>query len=113
MLFLSHDLGVVRFIADRVAVMYRGKIVEIAPVDRLFGHAQHPYTTLLLSAAPSVHRPRVAAPIMSDAIEPSAASMSGCRFRSRCPLAFDRCVEEEPRLTEIGPRHRAACHLAT
>ena len=112
MLFLSHDLGVVRHIADRVAVMYRGKIVEIAPVDQLFERAQHPYTKLLLGAAPSVHRVQAPAPAAPEVAADLLPSGSGCRFRARCPLAFDRCAHAEPALVEIAPDHRSACHLA-
>jgi oligopeptide/dipeptide ABC transporter ATP-binding protein len=112
MLFLSHDLGVVRHIADRVAVMYLGKIVETAPVDTLFDHAQHPYTRMLLSAAPSAR----AIPqgrgieVIGDPPAPTNPP-SGCRFRTRCPFAFDRCAAEEPALAEVAPQHHSACHL--
>jgi oligopeptide/dipeptide ABC transporter ATP-binding protein len=117
MLFLSHDLGVVRFIADRVAVMYVGKIVEIAPVAELFERPLHPYTRLLLSAAPSARKVATKHAIDEHAIEvigdpPSPTNPpSGCRFRTRCPFAFDRCAVEEPPLYEAGPDHRHACHL--
>jgi oligopeptide/dipeptide ABC transporter ATP-binding protein len=115
MLFLSHDLGVVRHIADRVAVMYLGKIVELGPVARLFEQPQHPYTRMLLNAALSVS-PR---PVPQDRIEvvgdpPSPTNPpSGCRFRTRCPLAFERCAVEEPALRQVsqGQDHRSACHL--
>jgi oligopeptide transport system ATP-binding protein len=114
MLFLSHDLGVVRSIADRVAVMYLGKIVEIAPVEALFERAQHPYTRMLLSAALSMHPERAGAAERVEAVgdPPSPTDPpSGCRFRTRCPFAFGRCALEEPKLTEIAPGHRSACHL--
>jgi oligopeptide transport system ATP-binding protein len=115
MLFLSHDLGVVRHIADRVAVMYLGRIVEIAPVAALFEQAQHPYTRMLLGAALSVHpRPAAAGPprveVAGDLPSPIDPP-SGCRFRTRCPFAFDRCAQEEPMLTEVAADHRSACHL--
>jgi oligopeptide/dipeptide ABC transporter ATP-binding protein len=116
MLFLSHDLGVVRHVADRVAVMYLGKIVELAPVDTLFRRAQHPYTRMLLGAAPSVHGGRVpfeeVIPVVGDPPSPTNPP-SGCRFRTRCPFAFDRCTSEVPRLYDVGPGHRSACHLTT
>jgi oligopeptide/dipeptide ABC transporter ATP-binding protein len=113
LLFLSHDLGVVRHIADRVAVMYLGKIVETAPVDALFQRAQHPYTRMLLGAALSVHPARAGAERVEAMGDPPSPTdpPSGCRFRTRCPFAFDRCAAEEPRLAEIGPGHRSACHL--
>jgi oligopeptide/dipeptide ABC transporter ATP-binding protein len=114
MLFLSHDLGVVRFIADRVAVMYLGKIVETAPVETLFERAQHPYTRMLLAAAPSTQAARAAAgqgiEVMGDPPSPTNPP-SGCRFRTRCPFAFERCASEEPPLYSAGPQHYSACHL--
>jgi oligopeptide/dipeptide ABC transporter ATP-binding protein len=114
MLFLSHDLGVVRFIADRVAVMYLGKIVETGPVETLFEQAQHPYTRMLLAAAPSARHegasPAGAVEVQGDPPSPTNPP-SGCRFRTRCPFAFDRCASEEPALYEVGPQHRSACHL--
>jgi peptide/nickel transport system ATP-binding protein/oligopeptide transport system ATP-binding protein len=114
MLFLSHDLGVVRHIADRVAVMYLGKIVEMAPVDALFEQAQHPYTRMLLSAAPSARADRAspvrAIEVIGDPPSPTNPP-SGCRFRTRCPFAYDRCAVEEPPLYEVGRQHRSACHL--
>jgi peptide/nickel transport system ATP-binding protein/oligopeptide transport system ATP-binding protein len=114
MLFLSHDLGVVRHVADRVAVMYLGKIVELAPVDTLFERAQHPYTRMLLGAAPSVHAGRApfsrAIAVIGDPPSPTNPP-SGCRFRTRCPFAFERCTSEEPRLYDVGVAHRSACHL--
>jgi oligopeptide/dipeptide ABC transporter ATP-binding protein len=115
MLFLSHDLGVVRHIADRVAVMYLGKIVEIAPVATLFGQPRHPYTRMLLSAALSVHPGPAIEPtgieVIGDPPSPITPP-SGCRFRTRCPFAFERCASEEPELDEVTAGHRAACHLA-
>jgi peptide/nickel transport system ATP-binding protein len=114
MLFLSHDLGVVRHIADRVAVMYLGKIVEIAPVATLFGQARHPYTRMLLGAALSVHPGGAAGQPGIEAIGDPPSPIdppSGCRFRTRCPFAFERCATEEPLLNEVAPSHRSACHL--
>lgn len=113
MLFLSHDLGVVRQVADRVAVMYLGKIVELAPVETIFNQAQHPYTRMLLSAAPSGRAGRAptgAIEVVGDPPSPTNPP-SGCRFRTRCPFAYKRCTSEEPRLYAVGPGHRSACHL--
>jgi oligopeptide/dipeptide ABC transporter ATP-binding protein len=115
MLFLSHDLGVVRHIADRVAVMYLGKIVELAPVASLFEHPRHPYTRMLLSAAMSVHprAPQDRIDVTGDPPSPTNPP-SGCRFRTRCPFAFERCAVDEPVLYQVGHRgqeHRSACHL--
>jgi peptide/nickel transport system ATP-binding protein len=114
MLFTTHDLGVVRYIADRVAVMYLGKIVEIAPGERFFRATHHPYSRMLLGSALS---PNPEAKLTTRALEvrgepPSAIDPpSGCRFRTRCPFAFARCETEEPLLREAGANHLSACHL--
>jgi oligopeptide/dipeptide ABC transporter ATP-binding protein len=113
-LFTTHDLGVVRYIADRVAVMYLGKVVESAPSETFFLRTHHPYSRMLLGSALS---PNPAASLQHRALEvhgepPSPIEPpSGCRFRTRCPFAFARCAVEEPRLREVAPQHRAACHL--
>jgi len=114
MLFLSHDLGVVRFIADRVAVMYLGRIVEIGPVEDIFTRPSHPYTRVLLSSAPSVKRTeqnKFAVEVIGEPPNP-ANPPSGCHFRTRCPFAFDKCTTVEPPLLVVRPGHEAACHLA-
>jgi peptide/nickel transport system ATP-binding protein len=114
MLFISHDLAVVRYVADRVAVLYLGKIVETAPVADLFETPRHPYTRALLQAMPSVDRVAAAfagAETLGDL--PSAARPpSGCRFHPRCPIATERCAREEPALRIVG-RSAVACHFAT
>jgi oligopeptide/dipeptide ABC transporter ATP-binding protein len=115
MLFLSHDLGVVRFIADRVAVMYLGKIVELGPVQSVFENPNHPYTRILLTSAPSVRRGTGGATTAS--LEPKGEPPPptnpppGCRFHTRCPFAFDRCRVEVPALASVGTSHTSACHL--
>jgi len=110
-LFISHDLGIVRHIADRVAVMYLGQIVEIASRARLFKAPSHPYTQALLDSVPraAVNRRPVAA-LAGDVPSPISPP-SGCRFRTRCPHAMEICRETDPLPRRIAPGHYAACHL--
>ena len=112
MLFIAHDLAVVRHVSDRIAVMYLGRICEILPASTLVTAAAHPYTRLLLASAPDPRPHRLHAPAdpaAHTATSPLAAP-GGCRFRMRCPMASERCAVEEPRLREIAPDHLAACH---
>jgi peptide/nickel transport system ATP-binding protein len=112
LLFIAHDLAVVKAVSDRVAVMYLGKLCEIAPSEQLFRAPGHPYTALLLQAIPRPD-PDAAPAQRPDAGEPPSplAPPSGCRFRTRCPRAERRCSEEEPPLREIAPHQFAACHF--
>jgi peptide/nickel transport system ATP-binding protein len=110
-LFISHDLGVVRHLADRVVVMYLGRVVEIASKAELFGSANHPYTQALLAEVPTIERRRrVFAPIKGEIPSPLSPP-SGCHFHPRCPQATERCAREAPALREIAPGRLSACHL--
>lgn len=110
-LFISHDLGVVRHVADRVAVMYLGSLVEVASTEELFSQANHPYTVMLLASMPTLNvREKRIIPIGSEVVSATVPA-SGCRFNSRCPHAMPRCGAEDPALREIAPGHWSACHL--
>ena len=110
-LFVAHDLSVVEHVSDVIAVMYLGKIVESAPTERFFARTLHPYGEALLSAIP-VPDPRVKKQrtVLSGDVPSPLAPPSGCRFRTRCPLADERCAAEEPPLREVEPQHLLACH---
>lgn len=110
-LFVSHDLGVVRHISDRVAIMYLGKMVELAGVDEIFGRANHPYTQALMGNVLTMEsRKHKFVPIKGEIPSP-LEQPEGCRFNPRCPHAMPRCRSEEPLLREVAPGHMSACHL--
>jgi peptide/nickel transport system ATP-binding protein len=113
LVFIAHDLAVVKNVSDRVAVMYLGKLCEVAQPDELYEHAVHPYTAALLAAIPEPdpearpsERNALSGEIPSPVFPPS-----GCRFRTRCPKAQQKCADEEPVMTEVRPGHFAACHF--
>jgi peptide/nickel transport system ATP-binding protein len=112
LLFISHDLAIVEHMTHRVAVMYLGKIVEVASRREIFANPKHPYTAALLSAVPvpdpGRSRPRI---ILKGDVPSPSTPPKGCRFHTRCPMTFDRCRVEEPELKPAAPAHLAACHL--
>ena len=110
-LFISHDLGVIRHVSDRVVVMYLGRVVESAPTAELFARPNHPYTEALIAEVPHVDaRRRRYVPIRGEIPSPLAPP-PGCHFHPRCPKAFERCRTDVPRLREIAPGRLSACHL--
>jgi len=113
-LLITHDLGVVAGHADRVVVMYAGRVVETARTEELFEHPTHPYTEGLLAAVPRIDAPRARLHAIPGQVPAATAWPPGCRFHPRCPYAWEKCVAEEPPLLESGsPGHTARCWLVT
>ena len=110
-LFISHDLGVVRHLSDRVAIMYLGRLVESAEATDVFGRPNHPYTQALLAEVPSLEPKRRAYVPIKGEIPSPLDPPAGCHFHPRCPHAMSRCAAEAPLLREIAPGHLSACHL--
>jgi len=113
LVFIAHDLAVVKNVSDRVAVMYLGKLCEVAPPDELYARPAHPYTAALLESIPVADptiRPSEEA-VLGGEIPSPVAPPSGCRFRTRCPRAQDMCAQVEPKMRQIGLGHYVACHF--
>jgi peptide/nickel transport system ATP-binding protein len=110
-LFISHNLAVVEHLSDRVAIMYLGRLVEVAPAEELFARPNHPYTQALLAEVPTLDATRrVYKPIAGELPSPLDPP-PGCAFHPRCPHAFARCKVERPAIREVAPGHISACHL--
>ncbi|MFC0527687.1 ABC transporter ATP-binding protein [Phytohabitans kaempferiae] len=112
LLFISHDLSVVRHICDRVVVMYLGRVCEVGPTERVFQRPAHPYTRLLMESVPGAAADRPPGDRAKAELPSVLAPPSGCYFRTRCPLAVDRCATETPVTREVAPGQYVACHLA-
>jgi oligopeptide transport system ATP-binding protein len=114
LIFISHDLSVVRHISDRILVLYLGKVMEVADRDEIYDQPRHPYTRALISAVPipdpDLERAKPHIVLTGDLPSPLSPP-SGCVFRTRCPLAAERCAVEVPELDDVSPTHRAACHF--
>jgi len=112
-LFISHDLGLVRYLSDRIAVLYLGRIMELGPAERVFSGPHHPYTEALLSAVPSLDGERRGRIRLSGEIPSAANPPTGCVFHTRCPrrLSSGICESTEPPLAEVEPGHLMSCHI--
>ena len=109
-LFITHELAVAKYISDRIAVMYLGKIVELAPTKKIFNNPIHPYTKALMAAIPVPNPTRKKKLVLTGEVPVSPIDVpSGCRFHPRCPMAYEKCSKEEPPLIEVEPEHYVAC----
>jgi oligopeptide/dipeptide ABC transporter ATP-binding protein len=112
-LWISHDLTTVRYVSNRVVVLYLGRVMELAKKEDLFADPSHPYTQALLSAVPDIDPTKKSELIRLRGEMPSPINLpSGCVFHTRCPFADEKCIREEPKLTEIATDHLVACHYA-
>ncbi|MCD7878560.1 MAG: ABC transporter ATP-binding protein, partial [Candidatus Gastranaerophilales bacterium] len=112
MLFISHDLSVIKYISDRIAVMYLGEIVEISEKEELFKNHKHPYTQILLDSAPIIKDKNEKKQTQLKGEPPSPQNPpKGCKFHTRCPYAAEKCLIESPELIEINPNHKVRCFL--
>ena len=111
-LFISHDLNVVRYLSDRVMVMFLGQLCELSPTEALYAAPRHPYTRFLLASVPQPDPSRrdESRAILTGEVSSPVNPPAGCRFRLRCPYADERCAREKPELTELSPGHLCACH---
>lgn len=110
-LFISHDLGVVEHISDRIVIMYLGRVVEAGPTEEMFDNPNHPYTQALLEEVPRLEQRHTTFSTIKGEIPSPLDPPSGCHFHPRCPHASTRCAEERPVLKEIAPSRESACHL--
>ena len=110
-LFISHDLGVVKYLCDRIAVMYLGDIAELSDTDSLFLNPKHPYTKALISAVPSIHKKKSEEIKLEGELPSPKNPPSGCRFHTRCPYAQEVCKQKEPEIVKISDSHYVRCIL--
>ena len=111
MLFISHDLSIIKYISNRIAVMYLGEIVEIAPKEEFFNNTKHPYSHALLNAVPTVTEKKEKKIILEGDLPSPSNPPKGCKFHTRCPYVMDKCKIEQPQLKEISNSHQVRCHL--
>ena len=110
LLFISHDMGVVRYLSDRIGVMYLGALVEESTTDELFAGPLHPYTKALFASIPDLSKRGKEREMLGGELPVRTDEFKGCVFHTRCPYAEERCSQEEPVLQEVSPGHKVACH---